>query len=221
MHVRKCTVPACADEGGLMALRLAEWASSEERRALGESVRRLLDVVVTTGASPAELGSAAADIDEIAARLAGSVVRQAPAVDPDSYRAHMSLVGGRSHPVAPELLLELTADGAVGNVVVGPAFQGGPGLVHGGISALLIDHAMGYLANGLSEPAMTVRLTLRYRQPTPLGEPLTVTARLDRVDGRKLHLSASIAARGRVTVDADAIFLKLTPDNLEHVFARE
>jgi acyl-coenzyme A thioesterase PaaI-like protein len=199
---------------------VTEWASSDERHALGEAVRRLLDIVVRTGASPAELGGAAAAIDEIAASLAGQVVRQDAAVEPGSYQANMSLVGGRSHPVAPQLTLDLTPDGAVGHVVVGPVFQGGPGLVHGGIIALLIDHAMGYLANGLDGPAMTARLTLRYRRPTPLGVPLTVAVRLDRAEGRKLHLSASITARGQVTVEADAIFLRLTPDNLQHVFSR-
>jgi acyl-CoA thioesterase FadM len=68
---------------------------------------------------------------------------------------------------------------------------------------------------------MTVRLGLRYRRPTPLGVPLTVAVRLDRVEGRKLHLSASIRANGQVTVEADAVFLTLTADNLEQVFARD
>ena len=199
---------------------LAEWVRSDERQALGESVRRLLDVVVTTGASPAELSTAAEAIDQIAASLAGSVVRQDPAVEPDSYRSHMSLVGGLSHPVAPQLTMKLTPDGAIGDVVVGPVFQGGPGLVHGGIIALLIDHAMGCVANRSDLPAMTVRLGLRYRRPTPLGVPLRVTVRLNRVEGRKLHLSASMAANGRVTVEADAIFLRLTADDLDRVFAR-
>ncbi len=199
----------------------AQWASADERRALAESIRSLLDVVVTTGASPAELSAAAAAIDQVTASLAGSVVRQDPAVTPDSYRTHMSLVGGLSHPVAPQLTLARMHDGAVGDVVVGPVFQGGPGLVHGGIIALLIDHAMGYVANNRPDrPAMTVQLTLRYVRPTPLGVPLTVAAHLDRIDGRKLHLSASVTAGGHVTVQADATFLRLTPGNLERVFAQ-
>jgi acyl-coenzyme A thioesterase PaaI-like protein len=99
-------------------------------------------------------------------------------------------------------------------------FQGGPGLVHGGIIALLIDHAMGYVANQSDRPAMTASLTLRYRRPTPLGEPLTVAVRLDREVGRKLHLSATISAGGHVTAEADAIFVRLTEDNLERVFIR-
>ncbi len=184
-------------------------------------MRRLLDVVVQTGASPAALGAAAAAIDQVTASLSGSVVRQELAVEPDSYRSHMSLVGGLSHPAAPQLVIELTEDGGTGDVIVGPAFQGGPGLVHGGVLALLIDHAMGCVANQAYQPAMTVRLGLRYRRPTPIAVPLTVAVRLDRVEGRKLHLSASVSAAGEVTVEADAIFLTLTTDNLDRVFVRD
>jgi len=167
------------------------------------------------------LGAAAAAVDQVTAGLSGSLVRQELAVERDSYRAHMSLVGGLSHPVAPQLVLDLTEDGGTGEVIVGPVFQGGPGLVHGGVLALLIDHAMGCVANRSYQPAMTVRLTLRYRQPTPIAVPLTVAVRLDRVEGRKLHLSASVSAAGEVTVEAEAIFVTLTTDNLDRVFARD
>ena len=78
---------------------------------------------------------------------------------------------------------------------------------------------MGCVAAGPQRPAMTVQLSLRYRRPTPIGVPLTVAAQLDRIEGRKLHLSATISADGQVTVAADAIFLALTTENLESVFA--
>lgn len=198
-----------------------DWSPSQERTALGEALRRLLDVVVQTGAGPAELNAAAIAIDSVTASLAGPVVRADMAVDGDSYRAHMSLVGGLSHPAAPQLVLEVTENGGTGQVTVGPVFQGGPGLVHGGILALLIDHAMGCVAARPERPAMTVRLSLRYRRPTPVGVPLTVAVRVDRIEGRKLHLSATISADGQVTVDSDAIFLTLTSENLDRVFARE
>jgi acyl-coenzyme A thioesterase PaaI-like protein len=197
-----------------------DWSPSRGRTALGEAVRRLLDVVVQTGASPAELREAAIAIDSVTASLAGPVIRADMAIDQDSYRSHMSLVGGLSHPAAPQLVLEATENGVTGQVTVGTVFQGGPGLVHGGVLALLIDHAMGCVAAGPERPAMTVQLSLRYRRPTPIAVPLTVAAQLEQIEGRKMHLSATISADGQVTVDADAIFLKLTAENLESVFAR-
>lgn len=197
-----------------------DWSPSDERRELGEALRRLLDVVVTTGADPSELKAAAATVDELTASLARTTVQADMSVHEDSYRSHMSLVGGLSHPIAPQLTMALDGDGGTGEVVIGPAFQGGPGLVHGGIIALLIDHAMGCVAARPDGPAMTVQLAMRYRRPTPLGVPLTVSVTLDRIEGRKLHLSATITTAGEVTVEADAIFLTLTSENMESVFSR-
>jgi acyl-CoA thioesterase FadM len=65
---------------------------------------------------------------------------------------------------------------------------------------------------------MTVRLDLRYRRPTPLEVPLTVAVRLDRIEGRQLHLSATVTARDEITVEADGVFLILTTENLDAVF---
>jgi acyl-coenzyme A thioesterase PaaI-like protein len=197
-----------------------EWAPSPERRELGEALRDLLDVVVQTGSGPAELSTATAMVRQLTATLAATTVRADHSVAAGSYRSHMSLVGGLSHPIAPQLAMDVTGDSGIGEVVVGPLFQGGPGLVHGGIIALLIDHAMGCVAATPGRPSMTVRLDLRYRRPTPLGVPLTVSVRLDRVEGRQLHLSAFISAGGEVTVEADGLFLMLTPENLATVFRR-
>jgi acyl-coenzyme A thioesterase PaaI-like protein len=196
------------------------WVPSDERRELGTALRRLLDVVVRTAAEPAELRAATKAVEQLTARLAGPVTRVDMSVAAGSYQEQMSLVGGRSHPIAPQLAMTLTEDGAQGVVVVGPLFQGGPGLVHGGIVALLIDHAMGCVAATPQRPAMTASLTVRYRRPTPLGVPLTVSVRLDRIEGRKLHLSAEITADGVLTVAAEAVFLALTQDNLGTVFGR-
>ncbi len=198
----------------------AVWRPSDERRELGAALRALLDVVVGTAAEPAELRAATAAVEQLTARLAGPAARVDPNLETGSYFHHMSLVGGTSHPIAPQLQLAPTQDGAAGVVVIGPLFQGGPGLVHGGIVALLIDHAMGCVAATPQRPAMTASLTMRYRRPTPLGVPLTVSVRLDRIEGRKLYLSAQITADGVVTVEADAVFLVLTDNNLETVFRR-
>jgi len=198
----------------------AVWRPSDERRELGAALRGLLDVVVGTAAEPAELRAATAAVEQLTARLAGPAAKVEQNLATGSYFHHMSLVGGTSHPIAPQLQLTTTENGAEGVVVIGPLFQGGPGLVHGGIVALLIDHAMGCVAATPQRPAMTASLTMRYRRPTPLGVLLTVSVRLDRIEGRKLHLSAEITAGDVVTAEAEAVFLTLTEGNLQTVFRR-
>ncbi len=78
---------------------------SDERRELGAALRRLLDVVVQTAAEPAGLREAATVVDELTARLAGPVSKVDMSVAAGSYLEQMSLVGGRSHPIAPQLTM--------------------------------------------------------------------------------------------------------------------
>jgi acyl-CoA thioesterase FadM len=54
---------------------------------------------------------------------------------------------------------------------------------------------------------MTGTLTLRYHRTTPLFEELTVTARQQSTDGRKIHTTGSISASGVTCVSAEAVFV--------------
>ena len=100
-----------------------------------------------------------------------------------------------------------------------PAYEGGPGLVHGGVLAMLLDHAMGQALFVSGHAAMTVSLDVRYRAPTPLAQPLVVRAGLERAAGRKLFVGGRVTVGGQVTVEASAVFLELTAANVARVFA--
>jgi predicted thioesterase len=67
-------------------------------------------------------------------------------------------------------------------------------------------------------PSMTGTMSLAYRRPTPLGVPLTITARVDRTSGRKVHVNATLTVEGQVTVEASALFIKLTEDHYRTVY---
>jgi hypothetical protein len=95
---------------------VVDWEPTSERRELGESLRRLLDVVVRTGAPPAELKAAAAAVDKLTAKLGEQVIRPDRSVAEGSYRSHLSLVGGLSHPIAPELRMTVHEAGGQGTV---------------------------------------------------------------------------------------------------------
>ena len=83
---------------------------------------------------------------------------------------------------------------AVCQVTLGPAFEGAPGRAHGGVVAALFDETMGLVLSISSTPAFTGRLTVTYRAPTPLGEPLEVRARLAGRTGRKMTITAELTA---------------------------
>jgi uncharacterized protein (TIGR00369 family) len=79
------------------------------------------------------------------------------------------------------------------------------GVVHGGVQAALLDEAMGFAAHAaLGEIDLaTVDLSLRYRRPTPTGEPLRIRAQLVRSEDRDVWLRGEIRdAEGRVCTEA-------------------
>lgn len=86
-----------------------------------------------------------------------------------------------------------------------------PGYVYGGLIASLIDcHGTGtaaaaaYRAQGRAMGThpplrfLTASLQVDYRRPTPLGVPLEVRARVEEVRGRKVTVTATVAANGDV-----------------------
>ncbi|MDT4951053.1 MAG: hypothetical protein QOJ37_3648 [Pseudonocardiales bacterium] len=107
---------------------------------LGAALRALSDVVIRSGATPEDVIGAAAQTDAPSAQ---------PSRAPEQHRRHdspshpMSLVGGTAHPAAPQLHLAPPEAGVAGTVTLGPTYEGGPGLVPGGVLSLLFDHAMG------------------------------------------------------------------------------
>lgn len=190
-------------------------AAPDPSDRLGAALRALADHVVRTGADAEELAAAADAVEALAARLATAPVTTRVH---DSPYHPMSLVGGPAHPIAPQLHTTPTDDGVAGTVVLGAAYEGGPGLVHGGVLSLLIDHAMGQALFTAGYSAMTVSLEVRYRAPTPLDAPLAVRAGLERMEGRKLFVAASVSVGGRLTAEAHGVFIQLTAANVAQIF---
>lgn len=163
------------------------------------------------GGSPVEMAAVGAQLDAVAQHLERHApTREERLVDMWSGEGvtRHDPVTGPENAIAPPLHLSGCNDGSIeGRVVLGMAYQGPPGCVHGGISALLLDHALGVANHWAGESGMTGTLTLRYHRPTPLFEELVVTARQESVDGRKIRTTGEIRAGGEVCVSADGIFI--------------
>lgn len=186
-----------------------------QREALAQSLRALADQVVRTGASDETLAMVTAHVDTARAEL--DAVPPGRSV-PDTPHHGYALVGGRLHPFAPQVVFTVADGGATGTVTLGPSFEGGPGLVHGGVLALLLDHALGVAVFHAGFAAMTRTLTVRFDAPTTLAGELTLQSRVARVDGRALHVEGSISQNGRQTVHASGVFMQLTEENVRSIF---
>ncbi|MEZ0351288.1 PaaI family thioesterase [Mycobacterium sp. pR1184] len=178
---------------------------------LAQSVRRLVDLSIRTKADPATIAAAKAKIDRAADELSASVrpgtfgVHSTP--DGDTVAWGNAVVGLRN-AVAPPLVLHHEADGLVWSEFnLGAAYEGPPEHVHGGVSALILDHVLGATAHKLGRPAYTGTLTLRYRRRTALGRPLRAEAHIDRIDGVKTFSVGHIADADGVTVEAEGVFI--------------
>jgi hypothetical protein len=117
-------------------------------------------------------------------------------------------VTGPENAIAPPVYLEATPDGAVtGSCTLGLIYQGPPGYAHGGMTALILDHVLGVANHVAGESGMTAQLTLRYRRPTPLFEPLSISSRQVSVDGRKIRTAGAISFDGEECVIAEGLFI--------------
>ena len=122
-------------------------------------------------------------------------------------RAWGNAVIGLRNAVAPPLDVKREADGTVWDeFTLGGAYEGPPGLVHGGVLSLLLDHVLGMVAGTRGKPRMTAWVKVNYHRPTPLG-PLRVEAEVDRVEGFKTHAVGRVLCDGEVTADAEGLFI--------------
>ena len=92
----------------------------------------------------------------------------------------------------------------VGRFVLGEAYQGGGGMAHGGIIALLLDEAMGKVCRFRDVRAVTAELTVEYLKPVKVEQEIVVEGYETDQKGRSLFLAGEIRngtgdilARGR------------------------
>ncbi|PRX97229.1 PaaI family thioesterase [Allonocardiopsis opalescens] len=195
---------------------VAESGLPAEHAALAERVRRLVDATAHSTADPAVLAEAAEEVDRISALLEGAR-RETGAMlhrrvdGRDEYTTLTNAVGAELNPAAPPLRLAGAAEGVRGEVVLGGAYQGPPGLVHGGWIAALLDQAMGHAAVVLGMPGLTANLSVDYRRPTPLGRPVEVTGRVTGTERRKVFVAGEVRVDGELTAEGTAVMVRILP----------
>ncbi len=179
--------------------------------ALTAATRNLVAAQLTTEVDHDTAREVTAEIELLTGRLRRHSGRGPLGIEvgaDGTTRAHGNAVIGLRNPVAPPLHVERSPDGKAWSTFgLGPQYEGPPGLVHGGVSALLLDQLCGEAAAAGGAPGMTGRLTLHYRRPTPLGE-LSGEAWVEHVEGHKTTVRGRLKdAQGRPTVEAEGLFI--------------
>ncbi len=119
------------------------------------------------------------------------------------------LVCGEENPHGMGLTWYAEADGSVSaSFVLAEAQQGPPGHAHGGALAAILDEAMGAAVWYAGHNVAVVHLSLDYRKPVPLHQPLSCRARMEKQEGRKIYATGEIyLPDGEVAVRAQGIFV--------------
>ena len=175
------------------------------RIELGATARRLNHAIVARDVELEQLQSAIAALSSIAEEFERSDRRErsfahfkdskrVEFVDGDTMTSHICRPGsGPGSPHGLEMTVTRNGDVAEARFVIGDSYEGAPGRSHGGIVALAFDDAMGFVLSIIHSVAYTGEISVRYKAPTPLNTPLVIRARLDRIEGRKLHLVAEMS----------------------------
>ena len=121
--------------------------------------------------------------------------------------SHMCFVCGLQNPFG--LHLHFYDDGrseVTSHFVIQPNHQGYPGVAHGGIVAAILDEVGGRTVM-IADPDrffVTAKFEIKYRQPVPIGEPLTGVGRLLKINPRLATAHAEIQnAAGEVLTEAE------------------
>lgn len=126
---------------------------------------------------------------------------------PSEFFPYSPIVGPRN-PIAPPV--QMWPDDALhlhGSVTLEAPYNGPPGLVHGGVIALIFDELLGACAVINHCAGFTGTLTVKYLRGTPIRTPITMEAWVERVEGRKTFVAGELRYGGGPTAAATGVFI--------------
>ena len=178
---------------------------------LAEAVRELIDATIRTEADDATVADAAAAIRAATARLGAAGLHDGPGMRYITGQRPLpwgNAVVGLRNPIAPPLTIHTDDDGRYHTeFTLHAGYEGPPGLVHGGVSALILDHLLGEAAShGMTRPSYTGTITVKYLRATPLGA-LRGEAWIESREGVKTVARGHICDADGVTVQAEGVFI--------------
>jgi acyl-coenzyme A thioesterase PaaI-like protein len=196
------------------------------KREAAAGLRDLIHAIGATGASAEQMRDLAAQLRAQSALLARAG-RSSTAASTRTGLAGMedfldrSPITGHANPMAPPatLAVDLEARTVRGEVQFGAAFEGAPGIVHGGFVAAILDEALGMACIFSGTQGMTGELTTRYRRHTPVGAPLRVEARLVSVDGRKIRTQGELYHGDVAVAEGSGLFIAVDTGKFEQLAA--
>ncbi len=130
-------------------------------------------------------------------------------------------VCGRENPHGLKIEFYNISPGEVAaTYTVSPYYQGYPGVVHGGIIASMLDETTGRAVMDGSPTGFSVtsQLSIRYRKPVPVGQPLRLVGHAGQRQGRISKATGEILGPdGSILAQAEAVLVDIPEDKLSEI----
>ncbi len=117
---------------------------------------------------------------------------------------------GPQNPIGLKLQIQKTEEGAETLFVPRQEYQGFHGILHGGITATLLDEVMVWAAFLHGYPVATAKLEITFRRPIAVETPVTVRARILEVRDRQIQAEAIAEQNGKRVAQARAILARIS-----------
>tara|TARA_B110000444_G_C18800043_1_gene576942 strand:+ start:727 stop:1389 length:663 start_codon:yes stop_codon:yes gene_type:complete len=188
----------------------------DAKRRVAQAIRELTELLITSASPTEELHNIAAELEKTAhnfcdtPRIYGhqAFFKNRKHGNFGEVNHELNPMAGQSNPLAPPLKMWIDKNHAYAKATLGWSYEGPPNCVHGGYIAALFDQFMGS-AQCLSNMAgMTGTLTTRFLKPTPVNIELRLEAWIEKVDGRKTTIAATMHADEILTASCEALFIE-------------
>lgn len=120
-----------------------------------------------------------------------------------------TFVSGSQNDYGMKLSPRLENSKIIANYKFESRFQGGPGLVHGGILSAALDDIMGYACVIHDRSCVTAKLEINYITPVPVEKEFLLQAWVSKVDGKKLYLESAISSEDNIHIEGSGLFIDL------------
>ena len=210
-------------------VRTGEMSEYDKARSdFADEVRAVIGELLSTSAPIADIRAAHQHVTNAVALLgqrehdenfAGP--SEAALAEFGSFLDRSPLIGAINPLAVPmRVISELDDSGdmnAIGRVSFGAAYEGPPGCVHGGFIAAAFDEVLGVAQSLSGNPGMTVNLSVDYRSPTPLEQPLVFRGRIKYIDGRKILTTGTLHHGEILCAEASGLFISMRPEVFERL----
>lgn len=183
------------------------------KHALADDVRALIaDVLYLDVESASEEELALAEASLADARKAMSSLPDIRAaglfVGDDSSLFERSPLSGRSNALAAPLVFAFDGVLTRAHGTYGEAYEGPPGLVHGGYVISAFDDLLGVAQAASGIAGLTGTLSVRLHSGTPLHQRIDYEAGVSEVSGRKITAWGRSSCAGALCAEATGIFIQ-------------